>query len=72
MAGFDQRQAGGQASKTEGVQVENEIGHVLCAKMRSHEFKAKQSGGLAIVAAKQKMAKARQAILAKSTRMGFK
>ena len=56
MVGFDLRQGAGQASATEAVRVGNELGHVLSVEMRSHEFKAKKGGGLAIVAAKQDQA----------------
>ena len=46
-----------EASGTEAAKVRIEIGHGLCAKMRSHEFKAKKGGGLEIVEAKNKTGK---------------
>ena len=46
-----------EASGTEAAKVRIEIGHGLCAKMRSHEFKAKKGGGLEIVEAKHKTGK---------------
>ncbi len=45
------------ASGTEAAKVRIEIGHGLCAKLRSHEFKAKKGGGLEIVEAKNKTGK---------------
>ena len=46
-----------EASGTEAANLRIEIGHSLCAKMRSHEFKAKKGGGLEIVEAKHKTGK---------------
>ena len=46
-----------EASGTEAAKVRIEIGNGLCAKMRSHEFKAKKGGGLEIVEAKHKTGK---------------